>query len=51
MDKPGGESDEEFAEMLKAFASYIKGEAENPYSYEYEKRLHNIILKACGYKK
>ena len=36
--------------MLRAFASYIRGEKENPYSYEYEKELHKLILKACGAK-
>lgn len=34
--------------MLRHFAEYITGERENPYSYEYEARLHRIVLAACG---
>lgn len=34
--------------MYKAFASYVRKEKENPYTYEYERNLHKIILKACG---
>lgn len=34
--------------MYRAFASYINKEKENPYTYEYERNLHKILLKACG---
>ena len=34
--------------MFRNFASYVRGEKENPYSYEYERRLHKLVLKACG---
>lgn len=34
--------------MLEAFAKMVNGELENPYSYEYEKQLHKVVLKACG---
>ena len=34
--------------MLRAFASYLSGEKQNPFSYEYERNLHKLILKACG---
>lgn len=34
--------------MLEAFASYVRGDEENPFTPEYERRLHKIILKACG---
>ena len=34
--------------MLRAFASYVRGEAENPYTPEYERRLHRWLLRACG---
>lgn len=37
-----------YANMMKAFAEYILGEKDNPYSYEYEKNLHKLLLKACG---
>ena len=34
--------------MMASFAKYVSGEAENPYSYEYELELYKLILKACG---
>lgn len=34
--------------MYSAFASYVRGEAENPFDYEYERSLHKLVLKACG---
>lgn len=34
--------------MIKAFASFIRGEAVNPYTYEYECTLHRIVLAASG---
>lgn len=37
-----------FDEMLKEFAMIVNGKIKNSYSYEYEKLLHDTILKACG---
>lgn len=37
-----------FDGMFRAFADYINGVRSNPYSYEYERKLHKILLKACG---
>ena len=37
--------------MFRAFADYINKEKENPYGYEYERKLHKLILKACGNKR
>lgn len=34
--------------MLKAFGSMVRGEKENPYTYEYEIQMHKIMLCACG---
>lgn len=34
--------------MMLAFASYVCGEKQNPYTYDYELELYKIILKACG---
>ena len=34
--------------MFRAFSAYVNGEKQNPYDYEYERRLHKLILKACG---
>lgn len=42
--KPNGRYDA----MYRAFASYVRGEAKNPFDYEYERSLHKLILKACG---
>lgn len=37
--------------MMRAFAAYVRGEAENPYSYDYELALFQTILKCCGVTK
>ncbi len=34
--------------MLQSFAAMVRGEKENPLSYEYEVQLHRILLAACG---
>lgn len=34
--------------MMSSFAAMCRGEKTNPYTYEYEARLHRIILAACG---
>ena len=34
--------------MTRSFASYIRGEAKNPWTYDYEIALHEIISRACG---
>jgi predicted dehydrogenase len=34
--------------MFKAFYDYVTGAKENPFTYEYERDLHKILLKACG---
>ena len=38
-----------FNDMLIEFAKCIRGEMENPYSYEYELRLQMMLLASCGY--
>ena len=30
------------------FAAYVRGEKKNPYTPAYERKLHQLILKACG---
>lgn len=37
-----------YREMYRSFASYVRGEKQNPFDYEYERNLHKLILKACG---
>ena len=34
--------------MMQGFAAMVRGEKENPYSYEYESELYEILMKACG---
>jgi len=34
--------------MMAAFAAYVRGETENPYTLDYELELYKTILKACG---
>lgn len=34
--------------MFRSFATYINKEKQNPFDYEYERKLHKLILKACG---
>lgn len=34
--------------MMASFASYVLGEKENPFTYEYEIKLHNLLMRACG---
>ena len=36
-----------YAPMVENFISYVRGEAKNPYSYEYEAKLHDLILLCC----
>ena len=33
--------------MLLSFAAMVRGEKENPWDYEYERRLHKLVLRAC----
>ena len=37
-----------YEDMIKTFASVVRGEIENPYSVEYELELFTAILKCCG---
>ena len=39
---------ERYESMIRGFASYVRGEAKNPYSYEHELLLHKVLLAACG---
>lgn len=37
-----------YSAMMQGFAAMVRGEKENPYSYEYELQLYKILMKACG---
>lgn len=39
-----------YESMLRSFAAMVRGEKENPFSYEYERKLHKLLLRACGKK-
>ncbi len=34
--------------MMTSFAEMVRGEKENPYSYEYELELYKTVLECCG---
>ena len=34
--------------MMAAFAEFVRGERKNPYSLDYELKLYETLLKACG---
>ena len=34
--------------MMRSFGEYVRGEKENPYTYDYELELFKTVLKCCG---
>ena len=34
--------------MMLDFAEIVRGEKENPYTYDYELELYKAVLKCCG---
>ena len=34
--------------MMAGFASFVRGDAQNPYTPDYELELYKTVLKACG---
>lgn len=38
-----------YDDMMLEFAAMVRGEIENPHSYEYELQLQKLILASCGY--
>ena len=36
--------------MMRAFASYVSGDKENPYTPDYELELYKTVLECCGVK-
>ena len=35
--------------MMLSFAAMVRGEKQNPWSYDYERMLHKYVLEACGF--
>lgn len=42
------ESHDRYDSMMASFAAMVRGEKENPYTYDYELNLFKTVLKACG---
>lgn len=38
-----------YDDMMRAFAAMVRGERTNPYSYDYEEKLHALVQRACGF--
>lgn len=37
-----------YDKMLSSFAAMVRGDIENPYSYDYELNLYKAVLRSCG---
>ena len=37
-----------YKNMMLGFASFVRGEAKNPYDYTYEKNVRRLVQKCCG---
>ena len=37
-----------YNKMMASFAKMVRGEIKNPFGYDYELKLYNILLKSCG---
>ncbi len=37
-----------YNKMMSSFAKMVRGEIKNPFGYDYELKLYNILLKSCG---
>ena len=50
--QPGEESTsgfyDRYDEMMASFAAMVRGEKENPYTYDYELELYKTVLQCCG---
>ena len=42
------EAYDRYDNMMAAFASFVRGEAENPYTLDYELAVYKLVLRACG---
>lgn len=47
-EKKKGDIHNRYNDMMRSFAQIVRGEKENPWSYEYELELYKLVLKACG---
>jgi len=39
-----------YGDMMFSFAQVVRGEKENPVSYDYELELYKVVLKTCGFE-
>lgn len=40
--------EDRYDRMMRVFAKIVRGEMENPYSYDYELKLYKLVLRCCG---
>ena len=40
--------DSRYDTMVQDFAAYIKGELENPFTYDHEIAVHKVLTQVCG---
>ena len=40
--------DSRYDTMVQDFAAYIKGELENPFTYDHEISVHKVLTQVCG---
>ncbi len=50
VDPEASEGVDRYDGMMAAFAKYVRGEAVNPYTPDYELELYKLLLQACGVK-
>jgi len=46
--KENSDQFDRYRDMMHAFALYVKGEKENPYTLDYELELYKLLLNACA---
>ena len=37
-----------YEKMMRSFGEFVRGERENPYTYDYELELYKLVLECCG---
>ena len=47
-EKSQAEPFDRYDAMMQSFAAMVRGEKQNPWSYDYELELYKLVLKACG---
>ena len=37
-----------YEKMMRSFGEFVRGERQNPYTYDYELALYKLVLECCG---